>query len=220
MPKDYLPKKMAEYNSWGINFFEVLEPNIQLWKVDPTEAAAVKGLFLKWQALYLKHLQPAMRTTPLRIERDEAYEKLDRRLRAFNQAYLIHSLLVSDQDRARLGLNVPKSPKAKAGRPPVTMPEFTVDTSVIGQLTVHFRDRDEKGHAKPKDADEIVIVYGILDHVPVDPKELTQWITESATPCEIKFEGKHRGDPVYLAACWKNKHGRGPWTEIQHGIVP
>jgi hypothetical protein len=209
---------MSEFNDWGVNFFEVLEPNIQLWKVDSTEAAAVKALFVKWQALYLKHLQPATRTTPLRIERDEAYDELERRLRAFNQAYLIHSLLVSDQDRARLRLTVPKSPTT--GHPPVTMPEFTIDTSVIGQLTVHFRDRDETGHAKPKNVDEIVIVYDILDHVPADPKELTQWITDSSNPCEIKFEGKNRCDLVYLAACWKNKHGHGPWTDIQHGIIP
>jgi hypothetical protein len=218
MPKDYLPKKMADANNWLINYFEVLKPNIQLWKVDATEAAAIESLFNRWQALYLKHLQPETRTTPVRIERDEVYEELERRLRAFNQAYLIHSPLVSDQDRARLGLTVPKS--RTAGRPPVTVPEFTVDTAVIGQLTVHFRDHDETGHAKPKDADEIVIVYDILDHVPVDPKELTQWVTDSSNPCEIKFEGKNRGDLVYLAACWKNRHGRGPWTEIQHAIIP
>jgi hypothetical protein len=209
---------MADINNWFINYFEVLKPNIQLWKADATEAAAIESLFNKWQALYLKHLQPETRTTPVRIERDEVYEELERRLRAFNQAYLIHSMLVSDQDRARLGLNVPKAPTA--GHAPATIPEFTVDTSVIGQLTVHFRDRNEKGHAKPKDADEIVIRYDILDRVPVDPKELTQWVTDSATPCEIKFEGRNRGDLVYLVACWKNKHGLGHWTEIQHAIIP
>jgi hypothetical protein len=215
----YFPRKLADILAWCIAYFAMMtEANVTRWGLNSTQIVTLRNLFEFWRTLYEKCASKETATAPLRIERDEKTKELEKELRTFNQANLIHNPNVTNSDREALGLTVPHGPTP--GHAPRSTVDFTVEASGPGELIVRFRDHNEKGHARPADAEEAVIVYAILDHAPADPKELTEWVTDSRTPCNLKFNGSDRGKSVYIAMCWKNKHGMGSWSEIQHAIIP
>jgi hypothetical protein len=101
------------------------------------------------------------------------------------------------------------------------MIESTSDTSKIGIVGINFRDKNEKGTAKPKGVRGAEIAWAILDTPPTDWSELIHSAFDTRTPAELTFSGNDRGKTLYYALRWENNVGqKGPWSEIYSAIIP
>jgi hypothetical protein len=120
-------------------------------------------------------------------------------------------------------MGLPKHPtSAKTPpSPPDTVIEATSDTSKIGIVGINFRDKNEKGTAKPKGVRGAEIAWAILDTPPTDWSQLIHSAFDTRTPAELTFSGNDRGKILYYALRWENNIGqKGPWSEIYSAIIP
>jgi hypothetical protein len=90
-------------------------------------------------------------------------------LRPYVKAYLTY---ITDADKENMGLPLHDA-KPTPVPPPATYPEAETDSSVIRQLTIHFKDNGSEKRAKPKGAHGAEIRWSILDHTPATVDELT-----------------------------------------------
>ncbi|MDR1887143.1 MAG: hypothetical protein LBQ70_04430 [Prevotellaceae bacterium] len=141
--------------------------------------------------------------------------------RQFYTGYLRNSPLVTDEDLVSMGL--PKRPSG--GRvppqPPKTTVEATVDSSIPATISISYRDKDERGTAKPKGVHGVEVGWAILDSPPTDWSQLTNSVFDTRTPVKLVFSGEQRGKTLYFALRWENTRGeKGPWSDIHNAIVP
>ncbi|MDR1745971.1 MAG: hypothetical protein LBR49_01690 [Tannerella sp.] len=148
--------------------------------------------------------------------------------RTFAEAYmqmyniLRSSPLITDTDMEAMGL--PKHPSGDRTPTPVptTYPDYTVDTSVIRQLAVHFRDHNSESRAKPEGVHGVEIKWGFGGALlPADGEELPNSVFDTHSPYTITFAGSERGRTVYFCLRWENTRGeKGPWSEVVSAVVP
>jgi hypothetical protein len=123
--------------------------------------------------------------------------------------------------RDTLGTPVHKKTKTPA---PVakTAPDFDIDSSVPGQLTINFRAHGQKiSSGKPPGQHGTEMLSGICDKPPVSIEELTHSTFDTHTPYTFVFDGKDRGKFFYIALRWENTRGeKGPWSEIVGAVIP
>jgi hypothetical protein len=190
--------------------------NVLIWYTNEflPRHAAFGNAFDDW-------MNPAERT-PAKIATLKTAEKQFIEVyRLLYNGYLRSNPLVTDTDLVAMGL--PKHPTgAKTPpSPPDTVIESTADTSKIGIIGINFRDKNEKGTAKPKGVRGAEIAYAILDTPPTDWSELIHSAFDTRTPAELTFSGNDRGKTLYYALRWENNVGqKGPWSEIYSAIIP
>jgi hypothetical protein len=160
--------------------------------------------------------------TPGAVERRiEARKVYENKLRTVIKGYITYNPDVTDDVRKDLRL-----PIHKAGRTPSPVatetPDFELDTSTIGWLTIHFfmrGGRHKKG--KPKGQHGVEIAWVISDLMPTRWDELIHSSIDTNSPFKLSFENDQRGKTIRFALRWENTRGeKGPWTEIESAIIP
>jgi hypothetical protein len=180
-----------------------------------------QGAWSSFDSAFVAWLNPASRTPVIitalgNAEREfaDAYKKMYNILRTCP--------LVADTDLEAMGL--PRRPSGgKTPTPaPSSYPDYTVDTSVIRQLTIHFRDHERGMRGKPRGVHGVEIKWGFAtDALPKDGDMLLNSIIDTHTPHTFTFDGDDRGRTVYFCLRWENTRGqRGPWSEVVSAIVP
>lgn len=166
-------------------------------------------------------LNPATRTQVLQTalvnaERTfaEAYMKVYNILRT--------SPLITDMDMENMGLPKHASNERTPAPLPATYPDFTIDTTVIRQLSVHFRDHDHERRAKPAGVHGVEIKWGFGGEVPpADGDKIPNSVFDTRSPYTLTFDGDDRGRVVYFCLRWENTRGdKGPWSEVVGAVVP
>jgi hypothetical protein len=135
--------------------------------------------------------------------------------------YLKNNPLVSDADLLAMGL--PKHSSGGKTHPsrPDTVIVATTDTSKPAIVTVHYRDINKNGTAKPKGVHGAELKWSVLDAPPKDWSQLINSSFDTHTPLELVFSGDQRGKTLYFAMRWENTVGeKGPWSEIYSVIIP
>jgi hypothetical protein len=166
-------------------------------------------------------LNPAERTTAKMAALLSAEKVFKPSYRLLYNGYLKSNPLVTDEDLVSMGL--PKRPSGvkTVPIPPNTLIEATTDTSKPGIVGIKFRDKDEKGNAKPKHVRGAEIIHAVLDTPPTDWSQLIHSSFDTRTPAQLVFSGEQRGKTVYFALRWENNVGeKGPWSEIYSAIIP
>jgi hypothetical protein len=135
--------------------------------------------------------------------------------------YLKNNPLVTDEDLVNMGLPKHSSGGRTPPTPPTTIVEVTVDTSIPATIILNYRNKNEKGTAKPPRVHGVEIRYEILDEPPQDWEQLKNSSFDTRTPAKLVFKGEDRGKTVYFALRWENNVGeKGPWGEIYSAIIP
>jgi hypothetical protein len=135
--------------------------------------------------------------------------------------YLKGNPLVTDEDLVSMGLPKHSSGGKTPPPPPTSVIEATADTSKIGIVGINFRDKNEKGTAKPKGVHGAEIAWAILEVPPTDWSNLVHSSFDTRTPAQLVFSGAERGKTLYFALRWENTKGdKGPWSEIYNAIIP
>ncbi|MDR3134300.1 MAG: hypothetical protein LBU42_09850, partial [Prevotellaceae bacterium] len=178
-------------------------------------------VFNTYNSIASQWLDEATRTPMMTAEFNAAEKAFILVYRKLYSAFLRTNPLVTDKDLVGMGL--PEHPSGGYTPAPVatTYPAFSLDTSVIRCLTVHFHDQDSTSKAKPAGQHGAEIRWAVLDVAPVDISELTHSSFDTHTPFTLEFEGHDRGKTVYFALCWENTRGeKGKYSPIASAIIP
>jgi hypothetical protein len=217
----YIPRPDAAFNTWQGNLMADVASKAPAWNISLDAVAALQALQARWKTAYAAYENPATRNPVIVQEKQDARDAYEAELRKFVKSYLAYNPAVTDNDRKKLGLTVPKTSRTPA---PVatTYPDFDIDSSVIRCLTIHFYDQgSKKSKAKPTGQHGSEIRWAISDTLLVDVKDLIHSSFDTHTPFTLEFEGHERGKTVYFCLCWENTRGeKGPWSEIQSAVIP
>jgi hypothetical protein len=218
---DFFPRKDADFLQWVVNFLAVLVKIYERTGFPKTvydQLVTLNGTFI---AKLLIADAPETRTAPSIRDKNDTRNALTAMLRQTIGEYLTHNHLVTDVDRASLGLPIHNTTRTPA---PVAdnAPDFEVDTSVIGRLTVRFFEKGGSHRKGKPDGQHCVEIIWCISDTP-----LTRWnqlihsAVDTNSPLTLAFENDQRGKTVYFALCWENTRGEnGPLSEIASAIIP
>jgi hypothetical protein len=154
------------------------------------------------------------------LAKNEARDALKAALRTFIKAYLTYNPEVTDVDKENMGLPLHDSTRTPVP-PPATIPETELDSSVIRQISAHFRDSGSDRRGKPQGVHGVELRWSLLEAAPVSIEDLHNSAFATATPYIFSFDEPDRGNALYICPRWENNKGdKGPWGEIVKAIVP
>jgi hypothetical protein len=154
------------------------------------------------------------------LTKNEAKEALITALWTFIKGYLTYNPAVSDADRENMGLPLHDGTRTPAPAP-TTIPELELDSSVIRQITVHFKDAGSDRRGKPAHVHGVELRWRLLDNAPSSVEDLKNSAFDTASPYTFRFDEAERGKALYICLCWENSKGeKGPFGEIYKAIIP
>jgi hypothetical protein len=178
----------------------------------------------KFRTAFENWRNPAERTpvkTTILQETEDDFVKVYRK---FYTGYMKENPLVTDDDLQSCGF-----PKRHTGgntfsKKPTTLIAMKADTSKPAEVTLHYRDADSEGTAKPDGVHGAEIKWTVIpveQPVPEDWAELTESTFDTCTPATFTFNGKQRGMKFCFSSRWENTRGeKGPWNAIEWVIIP
>jgi hypothetical protein len=105
--------------------------------------------------------------------------------------------------------------------PPSTIPELELDTSIIRQVAVIFRDNGSEKRGKPQGVHGIELRWSFLETVPASVENLKNSAFGTASPYIFAFDETDRSKALYICPSWENNKGeKCPWGEIVKAIIP
>jgi hypothetical protein len=127
---------------------------------------------------------------------------------------------VTDEDRVAMAIPVRDSTRTPSPAP-VSYPEAEADSSVIRQLSIHFRDNATGKRAKPHGVHGAEIRWALMEEAPAGVDGLFHSDFDTASPFTLSFEEADRGRRVYYCLRWESTTNlKGPWGEIYSAIIP
>lgn len=90
------------------------------------------------------------------------------------------------------------------------------------QVVVPYRDRGSEHRGKPADVHGVEVCWALLDHAPVNVKELDNSAFDTNSPLTLVFEEQDRGKRIYMAGRWEiEREGiKGEFRDIVSALVP
>jgi hypothetical protein len=195
--------------------------NATKWKLDTVfMATEVLPAQAVWTNRYEEWQHLDRRTPIVTKQKNDAKESF---LVVFRQlvAQLLSSSLITEQE-----LDAMKLQRPSHKHPHVPVPESNptvkkVDLNSSRRVTLYFIDSKTGGRAKPHGVGGAVVRYGVLPEPPKDLSELIHTVLDSVSPCHLDFSESQRGSFVYYCLAWQNERGeKGPWSAIEHSIIP
>jgi hypothetical protein len=152
--------------------------------------------------------------------KNEARDALKSALRVFVKAYLSYNPTVTDADKESMGLPLHDTTRTPVP-PPSTIPEMELDSSIIRQIILHFKDNGSEKRGKPHGVHGIELRWSLLETPPASVEDLKNSAFDTATPYVFSFDETDRGKTIYICPRWENNKGeKDPWGEIIKAIVP
>jgi hypothetical protein len=159
-------------------------------------------------------------STAKRLTKDEAKTAAVAAMREFANTSIRYNKRMTDEDKLIYGIR-PKDSTPTPETAPGTFPEAEPDTSVIRQITIHFRDSGTKKRGKPDPGHGAEIRWSHLDHPPSGLDELIHSDFDTASPFTLTFGEEDRGKRVYFCLRWETQTNlQGPFSEIYMAIIP
>jgi hypothetical protein len=155
-----------------------------------------------------------------RMAKNEAKEAAKSAMRDFANYNIRYNKLMNDEAKLAYGLR-PHDHTATSAGVPESYPEAEQDTSIIRQLTIHFRDSVTKKRGKPHGIHGAEVRWALLESAPSSVSELVNSDFDTASPLTLKFDEGERGRRLYFCMRWEtNTNIKGPFGEIYSAVVP
>jgi hypothetical protein len=135
---DYIPRGDEQFLTWAGNLITYANSHASAMKVDPTTIQPLQAKLTAYQAAFTTASDPNRGKVDV-LNKNEARDALKSDIRAFVKAYLAYNPAVSDANKEHLGLPLHDTTRTPTS-PPSTIPELELDSSIIRQISVHFRD--------------------------------------------------------------------------------
>jgi hypothetical protein len=177
---------------------------------------------LKFNEVFLAWKDPASRTPLMIIALKDAESKIIPLYRELYTGFLKNNPLVTNTDLQTMGLPIRTDGHRNESSPvPHTFPDAFIDTSIIRQLYIRYRDHASNSRAKPYRVHAVEIRWAILEKPPTNIDELIHSEINTRSPFILSFQENERGKTVYFCLRWENTRGeKGPWSEITSAIIP
>jgi hypothetical protein len=213
---DYIPRKDAEFDAWFANSIGMMRGDAM--GVPFADRKLLEQHYEHWHKADDAVLGP--HTSVQTEAKADARENAERAIRAFKRRY-VDAPETTDVNRTGLGFPVHDGVRTP-GRKPQTRPAAVVDTSMIRQLGIRFKDRGSNRRAKPYGVHGAEIRWNMQDAPPRHiESELIHSDFDTASPFTLVFGEADRGKRVYFALRWQNTTNlKGDWSEIYSAVIP
>jgi hypothetical protein len=216
---DYVPTKDAAFAVWAKNLILYVQARLSAFNIQDAVFQPLLGLHTAFEAAYAKALDPNRGSVDV-AEKNRARAAFEKALRDFVKAFLEYSPFVSDTDRNEMKLPVHDATPTPVPRP-TTFPEYDIDTSIPGQLSVRFWDEAGKKRGKPKGVHGAEVRSEMREQAPAKAEDLINSDIATRSPFTTRYTGDNQGKRVYFCLRWENGKGeKGPWGAIVSAVVP
>jgi hypothetical protein len=137
------------------------------------------------------------------LNKNETKEALTEALRTFIKGYLTYNPAVTDADKENMGLPLHDGTRTPTSAP-TTIPELELDSSVIRQISVHFKDAGSEKRGKPAHVHGVELRWALLDNPLSSVEDLTKSAFDTASPYTFTFDEADRGKALYICPRWEN----------------
>jgi hypothetical protein len=195
--------------------------NLTAWNINPTwfngELLPAKG---KWTFAWAAYKNPATRTKVITFNKKEA-RKLYQPILSKLIDMLKSDPVVTPSNLEAMGIVIGKGRGNITNPGPKSRPDFDIDSSMIRQLKVLYRDQGATSRAKPHGVHGVEICWAILGAPPQDISELANSSFSTHSPFTLEFKEHERGKTIWFCLRWESTTGeKGPWSEIVSAIIP
>ncbi|MDR2632064.1 MAG: hypothetical protein LBC51_00370 [Treponema sp.] len=186
------------------------------WKQEEVDGASAKiDAFLTARTAY-----EAIDSSKNRLVKDVAKAEAKQAMRDFANTSIRYNKLMHREDKLVYGIR-PSGHKGTPVGTPETYPEAQADSSIIRQITIHYRDSATKKRRKPHGVHGAEIRWAILGHEPASEQELTNSDFDTASPITLTFDESQRGQRLYFCLRWESTTNlKGPFGEIYAAVIP
>ena len=219
MAGDFIPHADGAFLEWSKTLVTYAAAHLTAFKVDTAALTPIQTLLTAYQTAYNKAEDPNRGKVDV-LEKNETRDALKAALRTFIKAYLIYNPAVSNVERESMGLPLHNGTRTPTSAP-TTIPELELDSSVIWQISVHFKDAGSEKRGKPAHVHGVELRWALLDNPPSSVEDLTKSAFDTASPYTFTFDEADRGKALYICPRWENNKGdKGPLGEIVKAIIP
>jgi hypothetical protein len=146
--KDFIPCPDAAFNNWQYQLADAIGSHATAWGIPAAAITQLQNQRANWDGTYSWITNPATKTKPRVLAKNEARKEYVAFLRKFLKQYITYNPAVSDEQRVAMGLPVHDT-KPTPVPPPSTMPVGKVDISVHRRHTIRVQDSVHTGRGKP-----------------------------------------------------------------------
>jgi hypothetical protein len=216
--QSYLPRKDAELVAWSDNFIAQVAASAAAWTIPTTEVTELQTALANFKQYYAQADSPK-KSSIIVSQKNATRARLETKIRAMVNFRLQNPVITASQ-RIAMGLHV-RDTSPTTIPVPSTRPELDIDVLDVRRLSVVFHDQGKTSKAKPYGVNGAVISYAVRSTPPGDVNDLIHSTLATRTPHTLAFSEEERGKTVYVAIQWQNEKGeKGPWSEIEHAIIP
>ncbi|MDR2031693.1 MAG: hypothetical protein LBP86_05450 [Azoarcus sp.] len=219
MAADYIPRPDAQFLEWARNFYAYALAHYGTWQV-PSPQPGIETPLAAFAAAYGKCQNPNRGKIDV-LEKNETRKTLVKACRTYYSGYINCNPQVPDADRDALNVPIHNTTR-RPSVPPATIPVVDrIDTGILRQLTLHFRDNGSHHKAKPEGVHGCEFLWVLRDTPPGHVEDLVHSAFETHTPLTLVFDESQRGKTLYLCPRWEGNTGlKGPYGEIYKVVVP
>jgi hypothetical protein len=215
-----IPDSDSSFDTFQSIVYTAVDANKETWGIDLFWLANYyTPAYETWNDKWYNYQDPNTRTSVITFEKNEARKALEKELRIMVKN-LESNTLVTDDQRIAMGIPLPSGYHPPLP-PPSTRPELDIKTPLPRRLEVYFSDEGSAGRARPHGVAGAVIHWAILSAPPAEVEELFNSALDTRSPFTLDFRESERGQTVFFCAAWQNPTGeKGPWSNIEHAIIP
>ncbi|MHB9291850.1 hypothetical protein Holit_00936 [Hollandina sp. SP2] len=219
MAGDFIPHQDGAFLEWAKTLLTYVGPKLTAFNIPAETLTPIQGHLTAYETAFEAAQNPNRGKVDV-LNKNETKEALMQNIRAFIKAYLAYNPAVSDADKENMGLPLHDGTRTPVPAP-TTIPELELDSSVIRQITVHFRDAGSEKRGKPAHVHGVELRWGLLDNAPSSVEDLKNSAFDTASPYTFTFDETERGKALYICPRWENNKGdKGPWGEIYKAVIP
>jgi hypothetical protein len=209
---DYLPGPDADYQAWVLNFVTYANANLTALGLVAADLAPITSGQTAFNTGFTAHVAAVNAAKAAKQTKDENRAALTAVIRPLVRR-LQASAVVSDAERASLGINVRQTP-APIGAP-TTAPTCTVECGNRLQHTLRFADSATPTRkAKPAGVMGAEIWAKVGTAPPASESELRFVAVDTSAPFTVNYDIAEGGKTAYYWLRWVSPTGeRGPWSE-------
>ena len=215
---DYIPGPDGSFQAWQANFVTYANANLAALGLVAADMAPITAAQTNWNTAFPAHVAAVNAAKAAKQAKDEAraayvgaIRPLVRRLQA--------STVVSDAERAALGITVAQTPTPIG--PPTTAPIASIECGNRLQQTIRFVDSaTPTKKAKPAGVMGVEIWNKVGTTPPANESELRFVAVDTNAPYVMNFDSADGGKTSYVWLRWVSPTGeRGPWSEQAQATI-
>jgi hypothetical protein len=221
--KDYIPRSDLAFLEWAGIFVNRLPALMDRIGFPAETYAQLKALYDDFAAKMTAVEDTSTRTRAAVLLKNDARKTLEAAIRHAVKWYLTGNELLTVEDRTLLGLRIYKTHRSLTPAPTVS-PLFSIEPKGGQRLSIRFSASSEKFrhiYAKPEGVRAVEIQWSILAEPPHHSDDLRHSVIATRSPYIFQFAMEEAGKRCYFCLRWENTRGeKGPWSPIQHAIIP